>query len=253
MPTTRAVVGAILIAVAGSGVLMAHRAASAPPASRYVVVTADLAAGSVVKASDLGTLAIDVPAGLNVVPARDVRRVVGRVTRTELTELDPLRSDDLFERGRFSSPGSVEVGVEVKPARALAGAVKAGDVVDVMSTDPDGAGTTTLTTGATVVSVSGRSDGASIGTSSTLSVRLALDDGTVAPDVVDAAVRAQITLVLPSPARSATGQRGRREPLRQRVGPWLSTTSSSASPTRGVRGSAKWPGGRCRAPSRSSS
>jgi hypothetical protein len=198
LPGGRATAGAALIVIAAAGVLVAHRSASAPPDSRYVVVARDLEAGHVLARADLGTLAADLPSGVRAVPAAEAGALLGRVTRTSLSELDLIRPTDVVEPGRFTRPGSVEVPVAVDAARAPVGALRTGTRVDVLATDPEGEGTQVLATDVLVVGVDDDGEGA-IGDSSGIRVRLAVDGADTATGVVDAAVRAQVTLVLPTP------------------------------------------------------
>jgi Flp pilus assembly protein CpaB len=204
LPSTRALTGAALIVVASAGVLVAHRSASQPPTTRYVVVTHDVPAGHRLTRDDLGTLAADLPSGVTAVEASDAAAVLGRVTRASLSEMDLVRRSDVLAAGRFTTPGSVEVPVEVDAGRSLGDALRPGSRVDVLSTDPEAAGTATLANDVLVVAVDGGSaDG--IGGSGARRVRLAAPDGTTASAIVDAAVRAQLTLVLPTPAEGPTG------------------------------------------------
>jgi len=202
LPNRRAVTGAALVALSATGVLVAHRAAAEPPRTRYVVAVADVPAGHVLGAGDLGTMAVDLPAGIPAVPAEDARSLVGRVTRQAVDRHALVRPGDLLERGRFVQPGSVEVAVELPPARALRGTLATGDVVDVLATDPDSTGTRTVVTGARVTDV-GADGRDGIGSSASVLVRLGLPSGDAAADVVDASIRSEISLVLPAPSEGA--------------------------------------------------
>lgn len=204
LPTGRAVVGGVLIASAAAGVLLAHRAADAPPQQRYVVATVDLPIGATIRASDLGTVAADLPDDLSVVSDAQAQELVGSVTRQPLRAMDLVRPSDLVDPGRFDTPDAVEVALDLAPARALAGTLRAGDRVHVLSTDPDGRGTTTVAQSALVAQV-GTDDGVeAIGSSGQVRVRLSLPDAAAAQSVVDASVRAELTLALPSPAAPGT-------------------------------------------------
>lgn len=204
LPTGRAVVGGVLIASAAAGVLLAHRAADAPPQQRFVVATVDLPIGATIRASDLGTVAAELPDDLSVVPDAKAQELVGSVTRQPLRAMDLVRPSDLVDPGRFGTPDAVEVALDLAPARALAGTLRAGDHVHVLSTAPDGRGTTTIAQNALVAQV-GSDDGVeAIGSSGQVRVRLSLPDAAAAQSVVDASVRAELTLVLPSPAAPGT-------------------------------------------------
>jgi hypothetical protein len=207
LPTGRAVLGGVLVVTAATGVLVAHRAASEPPTTRFVVVTGDVAAGHPVAASDLGTIAAEVPAGVEVVRGEDADDLVGRVARVPLRSMDLLRPDDLYEAGRFTTTETTEVELDLPPGRALAGTLQVGDLVDVLSTDPDRSGTTTVAAGVPVSAVVD-GDGTGIGTTGTVRVRIGLPDAVTAEAVVDAAVRSEVTLALPSPAMADPGGAG---------------------------------------------
>jgi len=199
LPTGRATVGAALIVIAAAGVFVAHRAANEPPSTDYVVATRHVPAGHVLEADDLGALAIDLPAGVSAIPAAQATDLIGRASARPLDELDIVRPGDVLDDNRFGTAGSVELGVTLEAGQALGGALATGDVVDVLSTDPDGTGTELLAPGARVVAVSGSDGDEVIGASSTLAIRLSVADAAAAVAVVDAAVRSTVTLVMPSP------------------------------------------------------
>jgi pilus assembly protein CpaB len=198
MPSSRALVGGLLVLAAAAGVLSAHRAASAPPTTRIVVVTRDLDAGEEVRAEDLGTVAAEIPDDVAVVWADSAEQMVGRVTRTSLQAMQPLRPADVFESGRFGGGRRVEVAVDLPPAQALAGSLRTGDTVDVLATDPNAVGTTTVVSGAVVSDVDHDAD--AIGGSGDVRVRLAVADHGTAEALVDASRRTEVTLALPAPS-----------------------------------------------------
>ncbi len=216
LPSGRACVGAMLVTIAAAGVLFAHRSASAPPSSRYLVATQSIQSGQVIGAEDLGSIAIDLPSQLDAVPAAQANKLIGRVARNSLSTSELLRLDDALDAGRFVDPTSVEVSLELPPAQALQGIVQQGSFVDVLATDPEpdpntGSATTVLATRVRVSSVGdgsspaggsaeGSGGGASgIGVSGQLRVVLSVSGSEIATQLVDAARRAEITLVLPSP------------------------------------------------------
>ena len=196
-PSGRAVVGGLLVALAAAGVLSAHRAASTPPSTRYLVLTADVAAGTTVSADHLGSVALDLPGELAAVREAEAETVLGRVAATGLDELDLLRPSDLHEPGRFADPDAVEVALDLPSSRAMLGALEPGHRVEVLATDPAAAGTDRVA-GATVVDPGDVEQGG-IGSASTVTVRLSVADGDAAAAVVDASVRAEVTLALPAP------------------------------------------------------
>ncbi len=130
-----------LVLSAAAGGLSAHRAASTPPSTRYLVLTADVAAGTTVSADHLGSVALDLPGELAAVQETEAANILGRVAATGLDELDLLRPSDLHEPGRFADPDAVEVALDLPSSRAMLGALERGDRVEVLATDPAAAGT----------------------------------------------------------------------------------------------------------------
>jgi Flp pilus assembly protein CpaB len=190
----------MLIASAAAGVLLAHRAADAPPEQRYVVAMVDLPIGTRVDAADLGTVAAELPDDLSVVPGAQAKDLIGSVTRMPLQAQDLIRPTDVVEPGRLDPPNAVEVALDLPPAHAMSGALRVGDRVQVLSTDPDGGGTTTVAQDVLVAQIGADDDADAIGSSGQVRVRLTLADAATAQAVVDAVVRTEVTLARPSPA-----------------------------------------------------
>ncbi len=205
LPTGRGIVGGILVASAVAGVLVAHRAASQPPNDRFVVVTSRVEAGSALRSEDLGTVAAQLPDGVTAVPAAQADQMLGRIARVQLEPMAMLRDGDLYELGRFAPPAATEVALDLPPSQALLGTLRVGDRVDVLSTDPNGQGTTVIAEGVGISDVGSDQDGATIGSAGAVRVRLALPDSVAAASLVDAAVRTELTLVLPSPRADRPG------------------------------------------------
>lgn len=198
LPSRRATLGAALVVLAAAGVLTAHRSATRPPTTRFVVAAHDVPAGSTLRKSDLGTLAMELPSGVGSVTAADARKLIGTVTLHPLRALDLVRPNDVASGADAPDAGSVEVPVEIDRARSLGSSLRAGSRVDVLSTDPDGEGTVVLARDVLVVAADRRDDG--FGSSGATSFRLAVPDSATATAVVDASVRSRITLVLPDTA-----------------------------------------------------
>ncbi len=201
LPSGRALIGSALVVVAAAGVLSAHRSATAPTGERVVVVTRAVPAGTVLTADDLGAVTAELPSGTASIAASHARDVIGTRALHDLNDMDVLRPTDVAEANADLATGSVIVPVEVDRARALRGTVHAGSRVDVLATDPDGAGTAVLASDVVVVDVDTGNDD-SIGASDGIGFRLALPSTAVATSVVDASVRSQLTIVVPSGPRS---------------------------------------------------
>ena len=204
LPTGRAVVGACLIVVAASGVLIAHRSASRPALDRYVVAVRSVEAGATLQADDLGTIALDLPSDVATVHADDATDLIGRVTTHSISTDELLRPSDTFDAGRFADPATIEVALDLPAANALQGVVSAGSVVDVLRTDPDQGSTEVLASGVRVSAVDAGTEGA-IGSDSSARVLLAVSGVEAATALVDGARRAELTLVLPRPQGGQDG------------------------------------------------
>jgi len=207
LPSGRALIGSALVVVAAAGVLSAHRSATAPTGEQVVVVTRAVPAGTVLTAEDLGAVSADLPSGTASIAAAHASEVIGTRAVHDLHDMDVLRPGDVAAANADLATGSVIVPVEVDRARALRGTVHAGSRVDVLATDPDGAGTAVLASDVLVVDVDAGDD-EGIGTSDGIGFRLALPNAAVATAVVDASVRSQLTIVLPSGPDSSPSTRG---------------------------------------------
>jgi len=196
------VVGAALITVAAGSVLVAGRAAQRPPSTRWLVLTEDVAAGRPVTEDDLGSVAIDLRGAIDAVPADDAGDVVGRVALHPLEASGLLRATDLAEPGRFTTPEQTEVVVTLDAARAPVDELAGGADVTVLATDASGdaAATTTVAEGVGAVLLDVDDGGEGIGADGGVRVRLSAADATTASRIVDAAVLANLTLVVPAPS-----------------------------------------------------
>ena len=115
-------------------------------------MTRDVDAGGR-RVDDLGTSPPSFPTTSRLVYGVAADGLIGRVARVPLPDMDLLRTGDLFETGRFTAPTTTEVVLDLSPAQALLGTITVGDRVDVLSTDPDGPGTTTIATDVLVTEV----------------------------------------------------------------------------------------------------
>ena len=192
----RVLAGAALMTIAAGGVVFAHRAAQQPPGTRYLVVTEEVAAGSPVRAEQLGSVPIDLPDAVEAVEEHDSDAVVGRVANRNLAPSTLISAADLLEEGLFEDPDEQQVTVALDPGRFRASAVAPGRSVHVLSTID---GLTTRIATARVTSVGADDDGG-IGSGGTVPVSLAVDGEQAATEVVNANVVGTLTLVVPSPA-----------------------------------------------------
>jgi Flp pilus assembly protein CpaB len=193
-------VGIALVAAAAAMVLVAHRSANRPPRHRWLVAVAEVPVGTPLGRRHLGTAPIDLPRGVQAVAATDLDDVLGRVTARPLADGQLLTPDDLLAAGRFDGGEGIEVTVTLDERRWPRGGLDVGDRVDVLSTDPDGDGTRPLVSRARLVALDDDGDGGSgLGGAGGTRVRLAVPDAAAATALVDAAVREELTVVLPAP------------------------------------------------------
>lgn len=198
LPPRRALIGGALVALAAMGVFAAHRSATSPVETRYVVAAREVPAGTALTRADLATVALDLPDDMNVIEGERADQMLGRVTTTSLTKLELVTESDLFAKGRFARSDSVEVALDLPGARALAGLAAPGSLVDVLATSDDEGGTVVLAKGVRVSSVD-ESKSRAIGSSGAIRVVLEVDGTDAARAVVDASLHADLTLVLPRP------------------------------------------------------
>ncbi|MGH9214559.1 MAG: Flp pilus assembly protein CpaB [Acidimicrobiales bacterium] len=189
VPSARATVGGLLLALAGVATFVAWQQASGAPDHSYVVARRPLAPGERPLAEDLRLAPIDLPASLAAVAFRDLDAVVGRVA------LGPIGEDELLQTGQLSDAGAVEPLAEVSFAlprdRALDGRLRSGDLVDVFVTYPD-----QTTAVAEQVRVLGVSDGrAGFTDSGQVTVTLALGPAQHQVELIHAVRAGEVTLV----------------------------------------------------------
>lgn len=138
-----AATAAVLLAVTGAFVLVSYvsgadeRARADEDLVQVLVVDAEVPAGS--PASGLGVTAVEVPRRLVASDAvTDVSELGERVASTVLLPGEQLRSARFVDASRIADPGTViapdglvEVSLTLDAQRAVAGAVRPGDVVGV--------------------------------------------------------------------------------------------------------------------------
>ena len=101
--TGRAALGGLLVARAALGVFAAWSRASSPPTTRYLVVATDLAAGTTLRADDLGWVTVDLPDVLAARALDDPDAVIGAVTLAPLADGDLLTATAVAPNRRASS------------------------------------------------------------------------------------------------------------------------------------------------------
>src|SRR4051794_23600437 len=140
LPSARAGIGGLLVALAALGSWWTSSGANRQPTDRYLVASRALGPGHRIVADDLRTLSLpsDAAPAAHLFPDSDPP--IGRVLA------GPLQPGELLQRGVLASeqpPDALLTSIAIEPAWALAGSLRAGDVVDLLATFGDGLSATT--------------------------------------------------------------------------------------------------------------
>jgi hypothetical protein len=129
---------ALAAALVGVGILgsaeLYHRADHQVP---VLLVTAQVRAGAVITANDVGTTTVAAGPGVQDIPARQLSQVIGLVAATGLQKGTLLASSELTTR-LAPSPGEDLVPVAVKPSALPASGLAPGDQVLAVATPATG-------------------------------------------------------------------------------------------------------------------
>jgi len=204
LPGGRAVVGALLVTVAGVALFGAYLGATSSPQQRYLVTTRDVAKGDRVATGDVEAQVMDLSANAAERAFTTPDELRGAVA------VAPLRRGELVNRSAVAEhrtqPGIAQVSFSLDADRAVDGTLQAGDRVDVLVTYGSGTGSSTevVATRAELLATP-VATAAPSGLSGTRrqTVRLAVDSLDNGLRVVNAARAGEVTLV------RTTGYRGR--------------------------------------------
>jgi len=202
IPGARAVVGGVLVALAGVGTFVSWQQASGTPDHSYAVAGHDLAPGDPVSPDAVRFVPIDLPAGVAAAAFDSPADLEGRVL------VAPVGDGQLLQLGSVSDQvggePSAEVSITLGRDLAVDGRLRPGDTVDVYATEDE---TTVAATGVRVVAVT--EAGGSFGDGSELTVTLALAGEADGAPIIQAAREGQVTLVRTThaPPRAASSDR----------------------------------------------
>ncbi|MGN6791405.1 MAG: SAF domain-containing protein [Streptosporangiaceae bacterium] len=125
---------ALAVALVGAGILASTAVYSATNHRVPVVVAeADVPAGALITASDVGTASVSVGPGVQVIPASQMSQVVGQVAGTTLHPGMLLTAAELATQ-RPPAAGQVLVPLPVRPSALPASGLQPGDQVLVVPT-----------------------------------------------------------------------------------------------------------------------
>ncbi len=190
LPGARAIVGGLLVAVAGVSTFAAWQQATGSADESYAVAARPILPGESLTADDVRFEPIDLPARLSVAAFTDASGIEGRVA------LGPIGDGELVQLGQVSDPGhagaTAELSFSIARDRAVDGRLRSGDLVDVFVTE-DG-GTTAVAEGVQIVDVAAH-DGASFATTGDVTITVTIADPSLREPLIQAVREGEVTLV----------------------------------------------------------
>jgi hypothetical protein len=190
LPGGRAVIGALLMAIAAVGVFVAYTDATTGPVTEYVVAAAELPPGHVLSEADLEIVAVDLPADQAARAFTDPSQLAGRVLLGPSARGEIVQAASVTD-GPTSRPGH-EVGLLLPRGHVAADRLQPGDRVDLLATTSER--TTAIVRDALLVSAGGASGGA-IGEEREVSVIVSVATSDEVTSVVHALRTADLTVV----------------------------------------------------------
>jgi Flp pilus assembly protein CpaB len=191
LPSGRAVVGGLLLAVAVVGTFTAWQRAAGGPDTSYAVARRPLQPGEQVTADHVRLVPAELDSGSADRAFRTSDAVVGRVA------LGPIGEGELIQRSLLCDAASTtpltEVSFALPRDRAVDGRLRSGDRVDVFVTYDDHTGE--VVQGAQVIGIGGSEAAASLAGDLDLTVTLGLEDGARRAELVHAVRAGDVTLV----------------------------------------------------------
>ena len=194
LPSGRAAVGALLVAIAALLTFAAYLRASGPARGRFLVLTHDLAAGDSVAAADVRTARVDIPKDIAQQLVDPATSLDGVVTLSPLRAGQFLQAGDLIRKPAGAS--SREISLAVDSAMAAGGRLVPGDRVDLLATFGSGsdASTKVVLSDAPVVRVD-RGESSITSTRGSMTITLAFDDPSIEPELAQALAIAKVQLI----------------------------------------------------------
>ncbi|MBX7067853.1 MAG: hypothetical protein K1X38_00570 [Microthrixaceae bacterium] len=193
LPTGRAIVGGLLVASSALGLFAAHRAATTPDETAWVVLRRAVAAGERISAEDLGLAPMSLAETTRTRAVADPGDVIGDIA------LVPLHEGDLVLRSATAdSPPPTgtgrRIGLALDAAAALGGDVATGDRVDIVALPDGDIDSEVVVRGALITSV-GIGDSAGVGATDQVQLNIDVPDEEAARRVIDAHGRGGVTLI----------------------------------------------------------
>jgi Flp pilus assembly protein CpaB len=193
LPGSRAVVGGILVALAVLGTYAATTTGGNENSATVLVATHDIAPGTRLQASDFRSTTVDLDPSL-----------AGRVVQSSdklagATVLGPLSAGDVLATSAVSTSNSTtpyfEVAFSLPASRALDGALRPGETVDILSTDKTSPASAARIAAANARVLRTQNGGGSIGESGDVTVTVGVTTKSDAATIAAAVDLGQVTLV----------------------------------------------------------
>lgn len=199
LPSTRAVVGGLLVAVAVLAIFAAHRSASSVDTTEWLIAVRPVPAGREITAADLARAPMRLVEATEARAVADPRRVIGRVALVGLRPGDLLLAGSTAERPAASATAR-RVTITLGAAAALGGDLAEGDRVDVVAIGDESTPTEVVVRGALVGGVGADGGGDAVGsTSGGIQVTLDVADEDAARALISAHATGGVTLIAASP------------------------------------------------------
>jgi len=190
LPGARAIVGGLLITVAGVCTFVAWQQATGAPDRSFAVAARQIDPGEPLTVADVRLVAIELPTAVAGAAFTDASDVEGRVA------LGPIGEGELVQVGQVSDPGeatqAAELSFSIARDRAVDGRLRSGDLVDVFVTDDDG--TAAVAEAMQIVEV-GEGDDGSFAATGDLTVTLAVTERDLREPLIQAVREGEVTLV----------------------------------------------------------
>lgn len=200
LPSGRAVIGGLLVTVAGLGVFAAHQAGTAAPETPYLIAVRTVPAGRAITADDLGLAPMRLVEQTARRAISEPDEVIGRIALVGLNDGDLISAGSIGAGTLGASAPSRRVAIELDRAQALDSNVAVGDAVDVLMTPPPGNSDPTskvIVRQALVENVSGADD-TTVGSSGKVRLSVVVPDEAAAIRLVDAYSAGRIHLIAAS-------------------------------------------------------
>lgn len=197
LPTGRAVLGGLLVALSGLGILAAHRAVTIPDETNWLVLRRPVAPGSRLVADDLALAPMTLATGTRRRAIADPGDAIGRVALVPLAPGDLLLRSATADAVDPTDATARRVGLALAPADALGGDLAVGDRVDVVAVPAADGSAEVIVHGALVTHLDG-GDGEAVGGIDAVGLILDVPDEQAAQRVIEAHARDGVTLIAAS-------------------------------------------------------